>query len=422
MDPILREIKKVIKDNNLPDYLKEFPWLTGYLGNPNSAVWFIGENPSLGEVKKQHKRHNDRIDNLQWNSHKGDFLLREALTEVGFKRGDPHSNKGWDCYITNAIKEPEIVKERNERKGKTGYWRKQALLWLPVLQKQLNHGSAKVLVTMGKEARKILDFMKNNGLVTPMVDTIPHYSYIMFRPDRRTRLGPGHPNRIKDFKGSMERIRLQYCAKPLTRAKVHGLPLSGNALSKESKSREFLADVQRFVGIAAVGISAMRNQGKGVLQAVHEYLGGIDLSAVQSLNTRLDFDRWLNFHTEGLLSRLPTRSKRWGAARKALNLFLRDCVYNKYLSSAYEMEKVEQWLEVPLDGWVAKQLEHQAGRGMLPQWPRLKNLEKDVADEFQGFAESLAKRRGTARVHLDIEMWLQGREPVGSKRSINNGG
>jgi uracil-DNA glycosylase len=212
MNPILQEIKRVIKDNNLYNYLRDYAWLTGYLGNFDSRVWFIGENPRLRGVISVHNRHSDRTENLQWNSHDGDRLFREALTEAGFKSGEPNKDEGWDCYITNSIKEPEIVKDRNVKKGDANYWKTQALCWLPILQLQIEHGKPIVLVAIGKTAFKILEYMKSNGLVAPQLDLIPHYSYIMFRPDSKTGLGPRHPRRIKEFKNSIYKIKKLYSA------------------------------------------------------------------------------------------------------------------------------------------------------------------------------------------------------------------
>jgi hypothetical protein len=34
------------------DHLRAFPWLTGALGEPESAVWFVGENPRLTMVER----------------------------------------------------------------------------------------------------------------------------------------------------------------------------------------------------------------------------------------------------------------------------------------------------------------------------------------------------------------------------------
>ena len=110
MDIIL-ETKRIIKKYNLPDYLATFPWLTGYIGDIDSNIWFIGENPSWKGVEDVDRRNTVKSENLQWNSHVGDWLLRESLTECGLKIGDPRKNEGWKCYITNVIKLPEKVGE-----------------------------------------------------------------------------------------------------------------------------------------------------------------------------------------------------------------------------------------------------------------------------------------------------------------------
>jgi uracil-DNA glycosylase len=207
---IIEETKRVIKDNHLNDYLKEYPWMVGFLGNPQSRVWFVGVNPSLRAVRNVHNRSNDKTPNLQWNSSSGEMLLREALTETGFKSGNPGKNEGWNCYITNVIKEPEIVKNRNERKKDQNYWKPQAKRWLPLFQLEINNGNPSVLVAIGKTALKILEFMRLNGLKCPQFDLIPHYSYIMLRPDNKSHLGPRHPLRIKEFKDSICRINKLY--------------------------------------------------------------------------------------------------------------------------------------------------------------------------------------------------------------------
>jgi hypothetical protein len=46
---------------------------------------------------------------------------------------------------------------------------------------------------------------------------------------------------------------------------------------------------------------------------------------------------------------LPAGAKNWGAARKALNLVLRDILYNQYLQREYGFNRIGKWLELPLD-------------------------------------------------------------------------
>ena len=155
---------------------------------------------------------------------------------------------------------------------------------------------------------------------------------------------------------------------------------------------QFISDVQKFVGLA-VSVSALRRQGPGVIYAIQEYLGDA-------------FSNWLEGKTSELVR---TRGVKWGAARKALNLFLRDCLYNKYLSEKYDLGNLEAWMEMPVDSVVAGQLKKDAGRGRLPVWHGLKELTKENSEKFQTHAREMAARRNFARVHLDVGMWINNR-------------
>ena len=74
-------------------------------------------------------------------------------------------------------------------------------------------GNPTVLVAMGKTTFNILKKMKLYGLRTPQLDIIPHYSYIMFRPDAKRKLGPRDPIRIKEYKAEIRRIKELYFSK-----------------------------------------------------------------------------------------------------------------------------------------------------------------------------------------------------------------
>ena len=174
------------------------------------------------------------------------------------------------------------------------------------------------------------------------------------------------------------------------------------------KPDDFIATMQRRTGVTAVGPSALRGQGKGVLKATQVYLGALDLSRIP-MSAQDKYTDWLDEHTELLLDMLPLRNRPWGAARKAINLFMRDVLYNRYLNDHFAFAKLESWLEVPLDSAVAKGLKHHAGYGCLPQWPGLKNLKPEISQEFQDFAIQHAKTQRIERVHLDVYLWLENR-------------
>jgi hypothetical protein len=134
----------------------------------------------------------------------------------------------------------------------------------------------------------------------------------------------------------------------------------------------------------------------------------MDLRRVPHSNER-NYARWLDRQTEALAAAFPSRSKRWGVARKVLNIFLRDVLYNAYLCRTHRFSTLEAWLEVPLDGVVARELKRLAGRGALPPWPGLKRLTPRDHATYQQFALSLARKRRVTRVHLDIYLWADNR-------------
>ena len=115
------------------------------------------------------------------------------------------------------------------------------------------------------------------------------------------------------------------------------------------------------------------------------------------------FVRRLEAATNQLQGTLPRRASSWGLARKLLNIFLRDSLYNTYLSKAHKLWKAEQYFEVPLDSITAARLHDE--RPDLPRWLGVKYLTSDVSAAYQTAAQLVAERRGFARVHLDAYWW-----------------
>jgi hypothetical protein len=171
-------------------------------------------------------------------------------------------------------------------------------------------------------------------------------------------------------------------------------------------NKQFISDVQRFTAVSAVGVSALRRQGVGAIGRIQKYLGSLDLTDTRSLKNEDDFSNWLSRKTEHLVQ---NQNVKWGAARKALNLFLRDCLYNKYLCAEYGFDHLEPWLEMPLDSVIATELKKDVGRGGLPVWQGLRKLKKEDSKRFQDHASQVAATKNIARVHLDVGMWVNNR-------------
>lgn len=172
-------------------------------------------------------------------------------------------------------------------------------------------------------------------------------------------------------------------------------------------NRTFIYDLLRKTAISAVGASAFRGQGKGAVGRMRRGLEKLDLSGVRKLSKETTFRNWLDEKTDELAKRGKVR---WGTARKALNLFLRDCLYSRYLCPRFGFKKVERWMEIPLDSVIAKELKRRSGRRtLLPPWKGLKGLRREDSRRFQDFARELARDEGMARVHLDVGMWVENR-------------
>ncbi len=159
----------------------------------------------------------------------------------------------------------------------------------------------------------------------------------------------------------------------------------------------------------AIGRSTLRNQGaSGVIEVARSYLQEIDLSELRSINNSKQYLQFLEDKTAGLSHSFPEGAKgNWGAARKALNIFIRDCLYNAYLNKEYSIERLRGWLEIPLDGDVARNL-YALHKPSLPRWPRIKRLTPEISSLYQQKAIKEAQRFGIARVDLDIYYWRDG--------------
>jgi hypothetical protein len=178
--------------------------------------------------------------------------------------------------------------------------------------------------------------------------------------------------------------------------------------------RQLLDKIHRRLAEITIGSSALRNQGgPGIVQITRSYL--YQEIKPNDIFSRLESKRrlinFLDRHTIQLADAFPTDFQNWGAARKALNLFLREVVYNKFLSERYglsinfeECNSQIEYLEVPLDGHVAKGIKERVVKN-LPVWEGIRNLTPIVSKLYQDAAMQIAEEEGVARIHLDLILW-----------------
>jgi hypothetical protein len=173
---------------------------------------------------------------------------------------------------------------------------------------------------------------------------------------------------------------------------------------------KYLKLLQERTGQLAIGRSTLRNQGAPkVIETTRTYLQRMNLSTLKKIDSETKYNNFLERHTKALSKKFPGKAKgNWGAARKAINIFIRDCLYNQYLSEAYDIDRLEAWLEVPLDRDVAENL-IKKHPNKLPRWISIRSLDKGASDKFQNQALISAANEGVARVHLDIKYWRNGK-------------
>jgi hypothetical protein len=163
--------------------------------------------------------------------------------------------------------------------------------------------------------------------------------------------------------------------------------------------------MQRNIASRSVAASTARGMGpRGTVHAARNYFQTMNLRRFNMLSNK-DFEKLLDSTTVKLMSAMPEGAKHWGSSRKFLNIFLRHCLYNRYLCTHYRLHKLEAWLEVPLDSHVARGLRLEKGGKNLPRWQGVIHLTPSQNQKYQNFALSVAKWKGTKRVHLDILYW-----------------
>ena len=172
------------------------------------------------------------------------------------------------------------------------------------------------------------------------------------------------------------------------------------------QSTAFVTAVQHRTARVSVGASTTRGQGPGVVAAGREFLANLPLASFV-VTEEAAFIKRLDAETLRLRDALPVTGRSWGLARKLLNIFLRDALYTTYLSEAYQICRIESYLETPLDPISANALQERAQSRKLPRWPGVKHLTREVSDAYQSFAATLAAQCGYSRAHLDTYWWGQ---------------
>lgn len=165
---------------------------------------------------------------------------------------------------------------------------------------------------------------------------------------------------------------------------------------------ELLSRMQKFTARYAGSAATFRGRQKGTVEAAREFLGGLALDRFVTSDPAR-FRRELNSVTDALTDVIP--GKEWGFARNAVNIFLRDCLYNTYLRERYGLTRAEPFMEIAL-GWAVADALRKRDR-TLPAWTNTYSLDRYTNHQYQSAADRIAGRKGFARVHLDALYWTR---------------
>lgn len=179
--------------------------MTGALGDPHKGIWFIAENPSLTQIERvQNPDGGVPTPEAQWWASRGDKRFREMLVGHGFKQGTIDSPGGWNCYITNVVKETDYARRWREKTQEAR--NRAAEIWSSVLAWELANSKPKYMVILGGPAMTLLEHLMSKQMIQlPCHEQIKHYAYIGQRAEGKP--GPRHPDRIRRYSEDFARIR-----------------------------------------------------------------------------------------------------------------------------------------------------------------------------------------------------------------------
>ena len=85
-----------------------------------------------------------------------------------------------------------------------------------------------------------------------------------------------------------------------------------------------------------------------MVTSAREFLSKLDLTELSAIDAD-QFGSWLDMKTQNLMNNFPLGAQtNWGAARKAMNVFLENVFYDRFLAKQYNLEALENILELPL--------------------------------------------------------------------------
>jgi hypothetical protein len=177
-----------------------------------------------------------------------------------------------------------------------------------------------------------------------------------------------------------------------------------------------LMQITNFIAETSIGSSTIRNMGPaGNIQLVRNFLKVISIQDfLIAAHFEPTYKKWLNKQTSKLIKETNFRGDGFGPARKCINIYLRNIIYNSLVCAHFglipysrEFNNVLSHLEIPIDSFSAKGIMKDAKKvhncPPLPgSWKTIMILSSEQNEHFQIAAKIIADSKQTARVNLDF--------------------
>ncbi len=179
-------LKELVKEGKYDKILAReqidlYPWLYGALGKVPSDVMFICENPSKKGIEKAA---DDTIDGgppdieAQWWGGSTDYAacrFREALCKLKLKTTRPRERDGWECYITNVVKQSNVAADQEKLTPEEK--RQQARDWSGILQWEFENVKPKYVFCVGGNAFTYIKLLQREDRLEQFtIHEVKHYS------------------------------------------------------------------------------------------------------------------------------------------------------------------------------------------------------------------------------------------------------
>lgn len=159
-----RKINKRLHTLALDTGQTRYRWLYGALGVVPTSVMFVCGNPSQRGVEEKAgdaKRTGIQLTiEAQWGSGLPLTRLRPVLCRLGLKQGAPGAPGGWQCYLTNVVKEMTLKSlgsySESEQHAK-------ALAWAGILEWELQQVRPTWVFCMGHPAFNLVTWLQKCG-------------------------------------------------------------------------------------------------------------------------------------------------------------------------------------------------------------------------------------------------------------------